>query len=340
MDVLSNATLKKHWTEFKQLLENGKKDSYHPFFYHYCRNISDLGQFTHYVRNATFLFDLAKRPIKGAKILDVGCGFGIDAMIFSCYGASEVSGIDFNADWIDTIHAYMKDLNWDLPIHTKQGDAAKLEYPDNTFDVALSVEAISHYHNVDSFIKEAYRVLKPGGTLIVSDGNNGANPMIKNKTYDIWKRFEHGPTTAEGELFHGHQIKQSFIDMRKDIISESFPKLSLEEVAELAKNTFAMGKPEIVEACEEYVNSGQKPNRPFTPRVPAFNPKKNDYIERLFDPRDLAKDMEKLGFSVKAYSHFGGAGKQDFVGTANAVLRAFSPVTLWAARAFKIVATK
>lgn len=335
--VNAEQKLDKHWSEFTQLLKNGKADSYPEFFYYYCRHILDREGFEKYVRNARFLFELAKRPIHGAKILDVGCGFGIDSIIFACHGAAEVKGIDVNKDWIQSIHNYLKDLRWELPIETKVGDASKLEYPDDTFDVVLSVEAISHYCEVDAFLEESHRVLKRGGCLIISDGNNGANPLIRKKTYQVWDRFEHGPPAKS---FHGHQIKRSFIDMRKDIIAKSYPKLSQAEVNELAENTFAMGNNEIVAVCDKYVQSGEKPNRPFQYGVPAFNPEKNDYIERLFDPRELAKQLNKIGFDVKAYAHFGGAGKRGLVSTLNSLLRALSPMTMLGARAFKIVATK
>lgn len=326
-----------YWKDFTDFLKKRDTDNYPEFFFHYCRHIHDRTVFEKYIRNAKYLFQLAKRPIGGTKILDVGCGFGIDSMIFASHGAAEVHGIDVNPDWIDTIHRYMKELHWDLPIYTKPGDASKLEFDDNTFDVVLSVEAISHYHDPDAFLAEGYRVLKKGGSLIISDGNNGANRSVRKKTYEIWDRFENGPTA---QSFHGHQIKRTYVDMRKDIIAQNFKELSEEEVVELARNTFGMGDKEIVEKVELYVKDGTKPNSPFRPGVPAFNPEKNDYIEQLFDPRELAQRMDRLGFRTKPYAHFGGAGEHGLVGAANAVLRTLSPVTVLAAPTFKLVAVK
>ncbi|MFQ5649572.1 MAG: class I SAM-dependent methyltransferase [bacterium] len=329
--------INKYWTEFTELLKHENKNGYPEFFYYYCRHILDRGVFEKYILNVRYLFDLAKRPIAGSKILDCGCGFGIDSMILAAHGAAEVNGIDVNPDWIASIHKYLKELNWDLPIRTKVGDAAKLEYPDNTFDVLLSVEAISHYRNVDSFLREAYRVLKRDGVLIISDGNNGANPRVRKKTYEIWDRFENGPVA---ESFHGHQIKKCYKDMRVEIIARNFPHLSGAEVDELAQNTFGMGDKAIIKACEAYVKTGTKPNSRFKTGVPAFNPEKNDYIERLFDPRDLAAQMERIGFKATPYAHFGGAGEKGLKGTVNAILRTFSPITLLAAPTFKLVGVK
>jgi len=329
-------TIDQYWEEFVDFLRRPDRNGYPDFFYHYTRHILQRSSFEKYILNAKYLFELSHRPIAGAKILDVGCGFGIDSMIFASLGA-DVHGIDVNPDWIRTIHAYLADLKWDLPIETKVGDASKLDYPDDTFDVVLSVEAISHYRDVDNFMAEAFRVLRGGGALIISDGNNGANPRIRTKTYEIWRRFEHGPPA---ESFHSHQIKQSFVDMRSEIIAKRFPDLSPSEITDLAKDTFGMGDKEIIATVADYIENGVKPGSPFKPGVPAFNPIKNDYIERLFDPNELVGQMKQIGFEAKAYAHFGGAGQKGLIGTANAILRAFSPVTMQVARAFKIVAVK
>jgi len=326
-----------YWSEFTELVQKKDTTKYPEFFFYYCRHVPNRELYDKYVRNARYLFELAKRPVKGCKILDVGCGFGIDSVIFAADGAESVHGIDVNPDWIDCIHKYMKELKWDLPIYTKPGDASHLDFDDNSFDVVLSVEAISHYHDPDTFLREAHRVLKVGGSLIVSDGNNGANPQVRKKTFEIWDRFENGPIA---DSFHGHRIEQPFVEMRKEIISESFSELPADDIEFLAKNTFGFGDKDILEAVEKYVADGAKPDSPFKPGEPAFNPRKNDYIEQLFDPRELAGRMEKIGFSAKPYAHFGGAGGDGVVSKANAVLRTFSPLTVLWSPTFKVVAVK
>jgi ubiquinone/menaquinone biosynthesis C-methylase UbiE len=329
--------LETHWTQLTDLLKREDKNGYPEFFYYYCRHITDPNNFQKYVLNLQYLFDLTKRPIKDARILDVGCGFGVDSMIMASMGAREVCGIDVNPSWVESIEKYMKELKWQLPIKVKVADAAKLPYPDNTFDFLISVEAISHYRNVEGFFNEAHRVLKRGGMLIVSDANNGANPFIRKKTDDIWERFEFGPPTKS---FHGHRIQKSFRDMRREIIVERFPKMKTADVDRLVDNTFAMGSEDIIKAVERFSKDGAMPHSQFKKGVPAFNPVMNDFIERVFDPTHLAKQLRQIGFNVKTFAHFGGAGKRDLVGVANSFLRMFSPLTIYAARVYKIVATK
>ncbi len=329
--------LETYWSQFTSLLKKEDQNGYPEFFYYYCRHILDKNVFEKHVLNIKYMFGLTKRPVRDAVILDVGCGFGIDSLIMAGLGAREVCGIDVNPSWVESIEKYMRELNWNLPIKVKVADAAKLPYPDNTFDFLISVEAISHYRNVEGFFSEAHRVLKPGGMLIVSDANNGANPFIRRRTDDIWQRFEFGPPTAS---FHGHRIQKSFRDMRREIIVKDFPHLKEAEVEKLVDNTFAMGSEEVKKAAARYLKDGVLPTRRFQRGVPAFNPVMNDYIERVFDPIELAQQMRAIGFKVKVHAHFGGAGRKDFIGLTNSFLRLFSPITIYAARVYKIVAAK
>src|SRR5437660_1444086 len=85
-------------------------------------------------------------------------------------GTERLHGIDNYPAMIDTIEAYKPLLPDDLAsrLCVVKGDAAEMPYDDGEFDVLLSIEAISHYLDVDGFLREASRVLRPGGTMIVS----------------------------------------------------------------------------------------------------------------------------------------------------------------------------
>jgi MPBQ/MSBQ methyltransferase len=48
-------------------------------------------------------------------------------------------------------------------------DAAQLAFPDNRFDAVMCVEAAFHFNTRGRFLREALRVLKPGGSLVLTD---------------------------------------------------------------------------------------------------------------------------------------------------------------------------
>jgi len=106
---------------------------------------------------------LEKDP--NAKLLDCGCNDGEFTMrVAETIGTDRIYGIDTMSERVDKarargIEVYQGDLNRELP------------YENESFDVVHANQVIEHLHNTDILIKEAYRVLKTGGYLVISTPN-------------------------------------------------------------------------------------------------------------------------------------------------------------------------
>jgi ubiquinone/menaquinone biosynthesis C-methylase UbiE len=98
--------------------------------------------------------------LKGKRILDVGCGIGVWSRAFSKEGA-EVFGIDIDEGNIEEAKKLVKEINFCV------GRAEKLPYEGNFFDVVFLHEVIEHVEDDEEVLREAIRVLKPGGKVIV-----------------------------------------------------------------------------------------------------------------------------------------------------------------------------
>jgi SAM-dependent methyltransferase len=109
-------------------------------------------------------YEFAQRFVgPGDRVLDCACGVGYGAALLAEAGAS-VIGVDLSPTAI-------RYANWRYGrqgLSFLCGDAARLPFPDSSFDVAVSFETIEHIHDDEGFLSEMSRVLKPNGALVVS----------------------------------------------------------------------------------------------------------------------------------------------------------------------------
>lgn len=285
-----------------------------------------------------FTYDLCRLAHfdpEGKVILDAGCGFGAVSIILKLMGAKQVHGIDVYAPRLTTFQKMIEDFHLDS-LEARLGSVENMPYPSDFFDMVLSNEAISHYNDVDGFLREAARVLKRGGTLIIADGNNGANPRIREQTLRLWERCENGPP---GEV-DGHQIRTTYLQMRKQIIGAAAPDLDEHTVEQLARGTSGLAQDEILKLIVHYRETGELPRFFYQFGECPRNPETGAVMERLFHPRDLATHVENFGFKARYYAYFGGASSNRLIRLINAVGMKFSSLTIRWARGFRIVAQK
>ncbi|TNE60750.1 MAG: class I SAM-dependent methyltransferase [Bacteroidetes bacterium] len=121
---------------------------------------------------------------KGKTLLDVGCGIGAALATAQAAGASGMAGIDLSEDMIGIARTHLPDA--DLMV----GTADRLPWPDNTFDLAISVEAMYYFHDPVAGLKEICRVLKPGGHFISAieyfQENAGSQVWATQLPMQIW----------------------------------------------------------------------------------------------------------------------------------------------------------
>jgi SAM-dependent methyltransferase len=100
----------------------------------------------------------------GRKVLEIGCGLGIDSVKFAKSGA-ELTCIDLS----DTSVHYTRQLLQQLKLSASvfQGDAENLKYPDESFDVVYAYGCLMLVQDEAKAFREVHRVLKPGGEALV-----------------------------------------------------------------------------------------------------------------------------------------------------------------------------
>jgi 2-polyprenyl-3-methyl-5-hydroxy-6-metoxy-1,4-benzoquinol methylase len=99
----------------------------------------------------------------GNKILDVGCYNGFLGKKFIKAG-NKVYGVDISKKALEKAEKF--------GVLVKCADLEKkLPYGSNFFDIIVAAEIIEHLKDTDFFLKEIFRVLKPGGSLVLTTSN-------------------------------------------------------------------------------------------------------------------------------------------------------------------------
>ncbi len=101
---------------------------------------------------------------RGKKVLEVGCGIGIDGMEFAKIGANYI-GIDISEKSLKLAKTYFNLSN--QRANLLLADAENLPFQDNTFDLVYSWGVLHHTPDIQKAIEEIYRVLKPNGRIII-----------------------------------------------------------------------------------------------------------------------------------------------------------------------------
>jgi len=134
---------------------------------------------------------LEMADFRDKKVLDIGTGTGRLAFLISDM-ADEVIGIDFSQAMIREAGKERKRLGKEN-IKFKVGDAQNTSFPNNHFDIVVSVGTFEYVSNLEPYLGETNRILKQGGKFIFTCHNKRKifprkNTLIKKIPYAFKKK--------------------------------------------------------------------------------------------------------------------------------------------------------
>ena len=109
----------------------------------------------------------------GDYLLDIGCGLGGPARHFAERFGCSVRGIDITEPFVEAGNKLTRLLGLADRVAIEPGDGQHLPYPDETFDGAYTQHVTMNVADRARFLAEAWRVVKPGGFLALTEHGLG-----------------------------------------------------------------------------------------------------------------------------------------------------------------------
>jgi arsenite methyltransferase len=218
----------------------------------------------------------------GQTVLDLGSGGGID-----CFMAAKkvgetghVIGVDMTAEMLEKARANQVKLGF-KNVEFRLGEIEHLPVADNTVDVLISNCVVNLSPDKPQVFREAFRVLKPGGRLALSDiVTDGPLPQVVKDSLSAWAGCVAGAldvkdyiATIEAAGFTSIELTPVYFD--QEIVDEYVKQVDAESCCGGGKRLVMSDGVEVkVIELDEGFDLGDKPVREaiFSAKITAYKP--------------------------------------------------------------------
>ncbi len=119
-------------------------------------------------------------PEQPRRVLDVATGTADLAIeVARCLPVERVVGVDIAESMLQIGRQKVDRLGLSERVVLRKGDAEKLPFSDAQFDAVLVAFGVRNFENLDRGLRESYRVLRPGGVLVVLEFSRPRTPVIR-----------------------------------------------------------------------------------------------------------------------------------------------------------------
>ncbi len=143
-------------------------------------------------------------PLPGEKILDAGCGVGGSSVFLASQYGCQTTGISLSEKQIASARANAARKGVEKLCRFLVDDFTQTAFPDQSFDAVWALESVCHARDKKDFLAEAFRLLKPGGRLVLADGFR--KPGLGTEEEKLLRQWLHGWSIHDLETIENMQF--------------------------------------------------------------------------------------------------------------------------------------
>ena len=256
-------------------------------YYKHLNILRNPARIEHVIQKGREMYEYLEA--EGKDVLDLGAGFGIEALLVAIHGAKRVLATEIDRDMVAVGEYLAKRI--DPPVtnfESRYGDGIAMELPSGSFDGVMANCVISHVRDLEGFLREAHRLLRPGGVFFLSDENNSLYLPARQRRRRGWRDMEREP---DGPYFAA----------RRAMIGEHFPGLAQNQLLEAVRRTRGLWGDDVNAGVREFLASGQVAKRP---EFPYRDPRDGQYPERELNPFWMMRKFEDAGLKPELLPAF------------------------------------
>jgi len=122
-------------------------------------------------------------------ILDVATGTGDVAILTDkILNPTKITGIDISEGMLEIGRKKIEQLHLQNKIELLKGDSETIDFPDNSFDAITVAFGVRNFQNLEQGLSEMFRVLKPGGKLVILEFSRPKNVAFKG-VYNLYMNY-------------------------------------------------------------------------------------------------------------------------------------------------------
>lgn len=107
---------------------------------------------------------------EGDEVLDCGFGYGDQDILWAeAYRPKRITGLNVTPNQVRIAQERVRLTGLEKVVHLREGSATEIPFEPGTFDVVFALESAMHFKTRSQFLRQAFRVLRPGGRLVMAD---------------------------------------------------------------------------------------------------------------------------------------------------------------------------